>query len=335
MVVDRTLGLDRAHADPARNQRADNRMVWTLGQSDSGAQSAGRLLGGLAQPRRSRGRWPNRTAVRSARTSRVGSTAPRTAPTTLPPSTSAPGMDTQSRYDREAAAGHTSGARPDGGSGTQARTRTNIRERLRRTELRVSTRTRLRRSSPKRRTTLGRRPRLVRGRRFQELLRYDTARATARTDPAADSRWPSNGAAGTELEGGSVGRTEGLATDRAWHAAGGRHKSDTGQPVSQPAGPPNGPVRLANGALRRRLGGAVPDQRRSRAGVEASAPMEPRSGTDRASDQNAHRQRPERRLRLPGLALSRGQEMATKEEPSEIAGQTATAERTHQPAQPE
>src|SRR5581483_9492736 len=47
MVVDRTGGLDRAHADPARSKRADNRMVWTLGQSHCGAQFGGRLLGGL------------------------------------------------------------------------------------------------------------------------------------------------------------------------------------------------------------------------------------------------------------------------------------------------
>ena len=41
--------MDGAHANPARNKRADNRMVWTLGQGDRGAQLAGGLLGGLAQ----------------------------------------------------------------------------------------------------------------------------------------------------------------------------------------------------------------------------------------------------------------------------------------------
>src|SRR6266404_2756889 len=53
--------------------------------------------------------------------------------------------------------------------------------------------------------------------------------------------------------------------------------------------------------------------------------MERASRADLAPDQDAHRQRPKRRLRLSGLAFSRREEMAATEEPSEIAGETATA----------
>src|SRR5438105_3467969 len=62
--------------------------------------------------------------------------------------------------------------------------------------------------------------------------------------------------------------------------------------------------------------------------------MERASRADPASDQNAHRQPSERRLRLSGLALSRREEMAATEEPSEIAGETATAHAAQTGAKP-
>src|SRR5512137_1619198 len=115
--------MDRADADPARTKRADNRMVWTLGQGDFGAQLAGGLLGGLAQPRGTGSGWPNRPAVCSAGTGPVGQAARRTAEQTLPPTTGPSGLDTQARHEREATAGNPGGARPDGGSRDQARAR--------------------------------------------------------------------------------------------------------------------------------------------------------------------------------------------------------------------
>ena len=50
----------------------------------------------------------------------------RTAEQTLPPTTGAPGLDTQTRLDGETTAGDTGGAGPDGGSGAEERARTDI-----------------------------------------------------------------------------------------------------------------------------------------------------------------------------------------------------------------
>src|SRR5271157_2130927 len=121
MVVGGTEGLDGAHAETARTKRADNRMVPALGQSSCARQSASRLLGGVAERRRPRSRWPNGEAVREGSRSRVGQAEGRTAEPTLPPATGAAGVDTQTRRDGETAAGHTGGPGSDGGSGLEAR----------------------------------------------------------------------------------------------------------------------------------------------------------------------------------------------------------------------
>ena len=60
--------------------------------------------------------------------------------------------------------------------------------------------------------------------------------------------------------------------------------------------------------------------------LRLSTPMDDGGGVDPTPDQDADRGSEERRLRLSGLALSRGEEMAAQEEPSETAGQTATAD---------
>src|ERR1043165_7701717 len=158
-------------------------------------------------------------------------------------------MDPQTRHEGATAAGHTGGPRSDGGSGTQTRARTDLRARIRPAELRVQARTRLPRSGATGGRTLAGGPRLVRGRGLQELLRHDPTRTTDGTGPAANRRWQGIGAAGTESQSWNARRTEGMATDRTWHAAGSRDQPDPGQPVSQPTGPPNGPVRVGNGAL--------------------------------------------------------------------------------------
>src|SRR5215472_6286201 len=59
-----------------------------------------------------------------------------------------------------------------------------------------------------------------------------------------------------------------------------------------------------------------------------------KSRVDRASDQDAHRQCAKPRLRLPGLALLRREEVAPPEEPPETAGQAAAAEAAYQRAKP-
>jgi len=82
------------------------------------------------------------------------------------PTTGAPSLDRQTRFDGEASAGDTSGARPDGGSGPEESARTDIRARLRRAQLRVSARTRMSRSGQAGRGTPEGRPRLVRGTGF-------------------------------------------------------------------------------------------------------------------------------------------------------------------------
>src|ERR1041384_8091364 len=138
MVVGGTFGLDRTHADPARSKRADNRMVWTLGQSALGAQSSGSLLGRLAQRWCSRSRWPNRQAVRRTRRERTGPAAGGTAHQTLPPTSGTARLDTETWDNREAPAGHSRCARSDSGSGDAKRTRTDLRARFRRAQLRVS-----------------------------------------------------------------------------------------------------------------------------------------------------------------------------------------------------
>src|SRR5438270_11263126 len=62
--------------------------------------------------------------------------------------------------------------------------------------------------------------------------------------------------------------------------------------------------------------------------------MDERGGANPASGQNADSQREHRRLRLPGLDVSRGQQMASEEKPPEVAGETATADAAHQWLEP-
>ena len=102
LVVGGTFGLDQAHAQPARTKRADNQMVSALGQSYCGQQSPIRLLGGLAQRRCPRSRWPKRRAVQRAGRSRTGQTTRRTAQWALPTPSRQTGLDTQTGHDREA-----------------------------------------------------------------------------------------------------------------------------------------------------------------------------------------------------------------------------------------
>jgi hypothetical protein len=108
-----------------------------------------------------------------------------------------------------------------------------------------------------------------------------------------------------------------------------------GQPVSQPAGPRTGTAGLGAGALRGRLRCAVPDQRRSSNRTSVPAPMDCGGRIDPAPDQDAPGSCDGRRLRLFGLALSRWQEMAAEEEPSETAGEVTTADEAEQWAEPE
>src|SRR5438093_7535786 len=136
------------------------------------------------------------------------------------------------------------------------------------------------------------------------------------------------------LKAGVLEELKGWQPDGAGHPARLGDQSAAGEPVSQPPGPGNGEAGMGNGTVGGRFCRAVPERRRSpkRAGVPA--PMDRSGGIDPASDQDADRQRGQRRLRLSGLALLRGQEMAAQEESSETAGQIATADATQQRAQP-
>src|SRR5258706_2762456 len=73
----------------------------------------------------------------------------------------------------------------------------------------------------------------------------------------------------------------------------------------------------------------MPDPRRSGAGDGRSATLGNGSRFNRASDQDADRPGTKRRLRFSGLALSRQQEVAAQEKPSEIAGKAASANAAH------
>src|SRR5207302_10714182 len=128
------------------------------------------------------------------------------------------------------------------------------------------------------------------------------------------------GAAGTMSESRRAGRAERLAADGARHSARGRDQSALGKPLPQSAGPRNGRAELGDGALRGRLRRAVPHERTSRDCAGISARMDGEGRADPAPNQDAHRQRGTRGLRLSGLALSRREEMAAQEESSETAG---------------
>src|ERR1039458_1453191 len=78
----------------------------------------------------------------------------------------------------------------------------------------------------------------------------------------------------------------------------------------------------------------MPDSGRSGTGNGLSARLVRESRVDRAPDQDADSAGTKRRLRLPGLALSRQQEVAAQEEPSETARQAATANTAHARMEP-
>src|SRR5207244_6883804 len=132
-----------------------------------------------------------------------------------------------------------------------------------------------------------------------------------------------------------AGSTAPRAADGTWHPARGGHQAASGKALPQPAGPRGGAAGLGDGALRGRLRRAVPHERRSRDCAGVSARMDGGGRAEPAPNQDAHRQRGARRLRVSGLALSRREEVAAQEESSETAGENATADAAHQRTKPE
>ena len=225
-------------------------MVWTLGQSDRRSATYRRpsgRSGATREPPESMAKPSRSLARRNRPTSQA---ARRTADQALPPTTGPASLDTQARHDGEAAAGHSGGARPDGGSGTEARARTDLRARFRRAR------------------ATGFDPdadAAKRCKRVEELLSqghawcvdldfksyFDTIpheRLLGLVQAARRGR-ERPGVAGAKLESWRAGRAERLAADRARHSARSGHQSVCWRTCISTRWTTNGRAGLGDGAL--------------------------------------------------------------------------------------
>ena len=174
-----------------------NRLVRLWDKVMSRAQSAGGLLGGVAQRRGRRGGRSNGAAVCAQEEAELAQAARRTAGRDAIVRNRCGGPGYPSRHDGEATAGDTGGARPDRARGAAARARTDLREGLCRAQLRLSARARMPEAvAAGGRTAQARATYWVVDAGPQELLRHDPARAADGGGQAAGGRRAGAGAGG-------------------------------------------------------------------------------------------------------------------------------------------